>query len=236
MRPEDINVEELIDRTIGPVTLLFGFENGKYPYGNSLMVRGDNQSVIIDPCLGVVARKDALPTVDFVLYSHAHEDHIAGTHFFDNTPWWAHSADAIGLSGIDGLMKIYGLSSPTVREAFRQEVLTDSYYPPVGDVKTFEDDHFFDLGGVTITALHTPGHTRGHTCLLIAWGERAEEQMVYLGDIELTGFGPYYGDAWSDLEDFEASIERFRHVDVGWYMTFHHKGFDRRASGLSRDA
>jgi len=111
MRPEDINLEDLIDRTIGPLTLLFGFENGKYSYGNSLMVRGDNQSVIMDPCLGVVARKDAPPTVGFVLHSHAHEDHIAGTHLFDNTPWWVHSADAIGLSGIDGLMEIYGLSS-----------------------------------------------------------------------------------------------------------------------------
>ena len=26
------------------------------------------------------------------------------------------------------------------------------------------------------------------------------------GDIDLTGFGPYYGDAWSDLADFERSF------------------------------
>ncbi|MFT7220952.1 MAG: glyoxylase-like metal-dependent hydrolase (beta-lactamase superfamily II) [Candidatus Azotimanducaceae bacterium] len=234
MRPEDVNPRDLIDQTVGPVTVLFGFENGKYPYGNSLVVRGDNERVIIDPCLGVVTRKDVLPDVDFVLHSHAHEDHIAGTHLFENMPWWVHAEDAIGLSGIDGMMEIYGISSPTVREMLRQEVVTNFYYPPLGNVKTFEEHHVFDLGGVTITALHTPGHTRGHTCFLIVWGERADEQMVYLGDIELTGFGPYYGDAWSDLEDFEASIERLRHVDVGWWLTFHHKGLiEGRAAFLA---
>ena len=29
--------------------------------------------------------------------------------------------------------------------------------------------------------------------------------VFFLSDIDLTGFGPYYGDVWSDLEDFEAS-------------------------------
>ena len=30
--------------------------------------------------------------------------------------------------------------------------------------------------------------------------------VFFLSDIDLTGFGPYYGDVWSDLEDFEASL------------------------------
>ena len=223
-RPEEVNPAELRERTIGPVTILFGLDNGKYPWGNSLLVSGENQRVMIDPCLGVVARRGVLPGVDFVLHSHAHEDHIAGTHLFTGRQWWVHEDDAIGLRDIDGLMEIYGISSPAVLAEFREEVRTSFYYPPKGDVNTFADNQVFDLGGVTITALHTPGHTRGHTCFLIQWGDRTDEKLIYLGDIELTGFGPYYGDAWSDLEDFEASIERLRHIDVSWWLTFHHKG------------
>ena len=40
----------------------------------------------------------------------------------------------------------------------------------------------------------------------------------------LTGFGPYYGDAWSDLEQFEASIALARDEVAEHYVTFHHKG------------
>jgi len=48
--------------------------------------------------------------------------------------------------------------------------------------------------------------------------------VFFLSDIDLTGFGPYYGDAWSDLEDFEASLVKVRDEDAEHYVTFHHKG------------
>jgi hypothetical protein len=48
--------------------------------------------------------------------------------------------------------------------------------------------------------------------------------VFFLSDIDLTGFGPYYGDAWSDLEDFESSLATVRDEDADWYVTFHHKG------------
>jgi len=48
--------------------------------------------------------------------------------------------------------------------------------------------------------------------------------VFFLSDIDLTGFGPYYGDVWSDLEDFEASLAKVRHEQAEFYVTFHHKG------------
>lgn len=228
MRPEEIDVTTLESRQVGPVTVLFGFENGKYPYGNSFVVKGNTQSVMVDPCLGVVARKADLPQVDFVLHSHTHEDHIAGTHLFSEVPWHAHEEDALGLESIDGLMQIYGIPSGDVYDSFSKEIQTAFYYPEEGSstgiVNTFRDGHRFDLGGVAIEVLHTPGHTRGHCCFLISWGDLPEEKFVYLGDIELTGFGPYYGDAWSNLTDFESSMKRLEDVEAHWWLTFHHKG------------
>jgi hypothetical protein len=48
--------------------------------------------------------------------------------------------------------------------------------------------------------------------------------VFFLSDIDLSGFGPYYGDAWSDLDQFDASLRKAREVEARWYVTFHHKG------------
>jgi glyoxylase-like metal-dependent hydrolase (beta-lactamase superfamily II) len=222
--PEDISPGELTERQIGPVSVLFGYENGKFPYGNAFTVRGEKTSLLVDPGLGLIARKDNLPDVDMVFYSHTHEDHVAGAHLFPDTPCYAHSLDALGLRSIDGLMQMYGISGTVLRD-FRRHVETSFYYQARPDVITFEDGDVFDLGGVTLKVIHTPGHTRGHCCFLVSWGDAGpEQQFVYLGDIDLTGFGPYYGDAWSDLEDFERSIDTIRNIDAAWWLTFHHKG------------
>lgn len=212
--------KKVIDKEIGPLTVLFGVDNGKYPQGNSLLVKGTNQSVLIDPSLGVVERRDNLPQVDLIMLSHVHEDHVAGVHLFPDAPCICHEADALGMRDLSGMMQIYGFEGG-YQEEFEQTVLNEFHYQPRPDVKTFEDGHIIDLGGVTITVLHTPGHTRGHSCFHIQWEQGG---LVYLGDIELTGFGPYYGDAWSNLQDFEASIELLTLVDCELWLTFHHKG------------
>ena len=48
--------------------------------------------------------------------------------------------------------------------------------------------------------------------------------MLYLGDIDLSSFGPYYGDAWSSLEDFERTLTMARGIAARCYATFHHVG------------
>ena len=68
-------------------------------------------------------------------------------------------------------------------------------------------------------AIHLPGHTRGH-CALLA----EPAGVLFLGDIDLTGFGPYYGDAWSCLEDFERSLARVRELPARVWVSFHHAG------------
>ena len=213
-------MNQVVDKQIGPLTILFGVDNGKYPQGNSLVVKGERQSVIIDPSLGVVERKDRLPEVDTILLSHVHEDHVAGVHLFPGAECLCHEADALGMRTLDGLMEIYGFEGD-YRSEFANTVLNEFYYEARPDVQTFGDGAVFDLGGVTIEVMHTPGHTRGHCCFLIQW---ADGKLVYLGDIELTSFGPYYGDNWSNLEDFEASIEKLKQVSSEYWLTFHHKG------------
>src|SRR5262245_38359383 len=65
-------------RLTANVSVLVGDDDGRYPSGNSLVVRGDGEAVIIDPSVTVVARGGAPVPVDAVILSHSHEDHMAG--------------------------------------------------------------------------------------------------------------------------------------------------------------
>jgi glyoxylase-like metal-dependent hydrolase (beta-lactamase superfamily II) len=201
---------------LGPVTVLSGIERGKYPHGNSVLVQGNDETVLFDPSL-TIYELGPPAGIDRVVLSHVHEDHVPGLSKLPDIPVHCHEADAIGLESLDGLMEIYGMPAE-IEEEFRVEVVEEFAYAPRDDVRTFTDGDSFDLGGVTIDVVHTPGHTRGHCALVIP-----EARAAYLGDIELTGFGPYYGDAWSSLEDFERSIERCRTIDADHFITFHHK-------------
>ena len=220
------------DEAYARSVVLLGPDRGRYPDGNSLLVRGDAATVLIDPSLGVRARRDELEEVDWCLLSHCHEDHVAGLDLFGDRPFRLHEADAPGIESLDALLAIYGF--PPEIEAPFAEVLTERFhFVPRSDAETFVDGAVFDLGGVQVRVLHTPGHTRGHCCFLIE-DDAAEGPLLYLGDIDLSSFGPYYGDAWSDLEDFEASLARVRGIEARWYATFHHIGVLDREAFLER--
>lgn len=220
------------DQPLGDhVTLLADEHGGRYPFGNPILVRGGEETALIDPSLLLVAREPRdRPRADRVLLSHCHEDHLAGLHLHPDAVVHLHEADSPGLRTIDGMMAIYGMAGPA-EAVFREAVLRDFHWVARPDATTLQDGDVVDLGGgVRIRVVHAPGHTRGHCVFAIE-----PDDVLYLGDIELTRFGPYYGDAWSSLEDFERSLERVRAIDARRYATFHHVGvLHGRAAFLER--
>ncbi|NND75335.1 MAG: MBL fold metallo-hydrolase [Ilumatobacter sp.] len=199
------------------VSVLVGDAKGAYPSGNSLLVQGRGETIVIDPSVTVVERGGVPAAVDAVVNSHSHEDHIAGNGLFADARVHVHDDDLPGVRSMDGLMAVYGLDGEA-RASFEQTVLDEFHFAPRPDAVGFTDGHVFDLGGgVTVEAVHLPGHTRGHSGFRIG-------RVFFLSDIDLTGFGPYYGDVWSDLEDFEDSLRKVRDEDADYYVTFHHKG------------
>jgi hydroxyacylglutathione hydrolase len=206
------------DLRLGPhTTALIGLDGGRYPAGNSVLVRGTEATAIIDPSTSLRVRDD-LPVVDRVLLTHAHEDHLAGVHLFPDASVHIHEHDLQGAVSLDGLMEIYGMA-PEAERVFREVVVRDFTYVPSPHASGLVDGDIIDLGDVTIEVVHLPGHTRGHSGMLIQ-----PDGVFVTGDIDLSAFGPYYGDEWSSLDDFERSLARAREIDARWYVTFHHKG------------
>jgi len=206
------------DRQFGAVTVVVGDKNGKYPHGNSLWIRGRASTAVVDPSLSVVARAaEFAGRADLVVLSHAHEDHLAGVHLFPQARVHAHRADALGVRSLAGLLTIYGYEH--LDAEMGTFVMSQFHYAPRRDVEGFEDGAVFDLGDVRIRAIHTPGHTRGHCVLLVE-----PDGVLFLGDIDLSSFGPYYGDAWSCLDDWERSLDLVRRIEARVWVSFHHVG------------
>jgi glyoxylase-like metal-dependent hydrolase (beta-lactamase superfamily II) len=207
------------DRPLGPhVTLLGGRLGGKYPEGRPLLVRGSEETVVIDPSLALVGRPGGAPAADRVLNSHCHEDHVAGNHLYPDATWHLPDADLGGIRSLDGLMAIYGFAGKEAAD-WARAVVERFHFTPSADARGFADGEVYDLGGVQIQTIHAPGHTRGHSLFHVQ-----PDDVLYLGDIDLSSFGPYYGDAWSSLEDFERSLTMARNIAARCYATFHHVG------------
>lgn len=199
------------------VDVLVGDSNGAYPFANSLVVSGTGETVIIDPSVSVARAGGAHRPIDAVLNSHSHEDHVAGNGVFPGSRVLVHHLDRPGVASLDDLMASYGLAGD-VEARLRTEIVEQFHYAPRPDAIGFGDGARFDLGGIAVEAVHLPGHTAGHC------GFRVGADVFYLSDIDLTGFGPYYGDVSSSLDDFESSLALAREVDARWYVTSHHKG------------
>lgn len=209
-----------LQRQLGPfVTVLFGHEQGKYPDGNTVVVRGTSGSVAIDPAMSTRTMDPPLE-VDTVLLTHAHEDHAAGVSAVRWQSLKVHELDVAALRSIDDLMRPYGVPEPVWGE-MTQMVTERFHFDTWPEAEGLSDGESIDLGGATVTLVHAPGHTSGHSVYVI--DQVDGPRVVVTGDIDLTTFGPYYGDAASSLESFESTLALLRELRADHYVTFHHK-------------
>ncbi len=207
-----------VDVQYGGITLLTSPEGGRYPSGNSLLISGTQSAVLVDPSIEVHRRGWSPDAVDLVAVSHGHEDHVAGLRLFPDSPVLAHPAEVAAIRSPEVLLAGLGMG-PDETEVFRGQLHDTFHLAERQHVGTFADGDVLDLGGRTVTVLHLPGHTAGHCGFLVE-----PDGFLFVGDIDLTSFGPYYGDHSSSLDDFLTSIERLRDMDARWYGTSHHVG------------
>lgn len=209
-----------METRFGPLTFIPGKNSGRYPYCHSLYLEADFK-VLIDPASDKERLEQLLkgPGVDAVWLSHYHEDHFMHLNLFEDKELWISEADAPPLADLECLLDYYGMDLEEDREFWRRIMLERFNYRPRQADRLFQGEEVIDLSGVTVEVIPTPGHTPGHSSFFFP-----EPGLLFLGDYDLTPFGPWYGDVYSDIEATIASVNRLRRVPAKVWVTCHETG------------
>lgn len=213
----------------GPVSVYLGLQKGKYPDCNQMIVNGAARQVAVDASRTTHLIADHFDRSDLILLSHLHEDHIAGLKRLPDVPVEVHEKDLPALQSWEGLCDAAG-HAPELRAAIRAEFERDFDYAPRPEAKAYHDGTVWDLGGVTLRAIATPGHTAGHCSILVE-----EEGLLFLGDIDLSSFGPFYGDEGSSIAEFRATLAKLPGIPAKTWVTGHHKAIYTERDAFLRD-
>lgn len=185
---------------------LFFYEapaGGRFPYCHSFVIRGDTE-VIIDPGCGA-ARLGELTKVwkpDLAVVSHTHADHCSGLWRLEGTKVMSPIQHA----------DIFWRFEPMGNRFARPGELAATWVKLVKEStgiremeagEHYQDGQVLDFGAITLECMHAPGHTDDH---YVFFEPRHGIAMIF--DIDLAGFGPWYGHLESDIDAFLTSIRR----------------------------
>ena len=159
----------------------FSLDGGTWDVENNVWLIGDEEEVlVIDPAhepqkvLAAIGER----TVKAVLLTHGHDDHIrAAGEFADevDAPLYLNPEDSM---------------------------LWEAVYPDRTPDVAIKDGDEYTIAGVTLKALHTPGHSPGSTCFHVP-----QLDVLFSGDTLFSG-GP--GATGRSYSSFETIIESIR--------------------------
>ena len=191
----------MLQRITEKVWLIEGIKGGRFPHSHSLYVN-DGGGVLID-CgsdpeeISLLQREKGLAVI---LMTHYHEDHFYFLYRYPQVEVWTTAADTAPLESLEALMEGSGVAGTRFEADYRRRLAGEYNYVPRKIARRVADREVLRFGDTEVRALIAPGHTPGHLCLNFP-----REGILFLGDYDLTPFGPWYGDRTADIDDFKRS-------------------------------
>jgi glyoxylase-like metal-dependent hydrolase (beta-lactamase superfamily II) len=197
-----------------------GRKGGRYPYCHSLVLTGE-ETWVVDPAsdqdyLRTLARSRR---VTRVFISHFHEDHLKYHHLFPEATFHVPQAEAAAFASLAAVFELMGLTDRRFRDYWGQTLKKEFRFPPLNPLIPYAPGERFQTGGLTLEVVPAAGHTPGHSCFHFP-----RQGVLYLADVDLTPFGPWYGDLASDLDAFEETLVRLGRIQACTYLTAHEQG------------
>ncbi|WP_157830960.1 MBL fold metallo-hydrolase [Bacillus sp. BA3] len=229
-------------RKIGPVEIIMGENNSHVPFSTSLIIRGQEHSTLIDCGAGRKAfnylQKEH--NVKQIYLTHHHVDHIWGAQLFTEAEKFINPFDIKKVSDIHEILKSEGFyavfGKEDIKELVQKQQNREYQDHIIGkrtlDVhSTYSYDLNMKLSDTNVIMIHSPGHTEGYCCPYLT-----DYGILFVGDFDLSSFGPFYCDAESNIDNFIESARKTLDVEAKYFVTSHHKGIflkDEYKKGLN---
>ena len=192
-----------------------GKNNSRFPYCACLYLKGRNLRVLIDAGMGASHLAPVQKGgIDILILTHCHIDHRLTRKQIPDVPVWCHEADAPYLNDRNLFFDAIGLQRSGLNLAEHLDDTNGMFQVEIGHYLL--DEERLDLGGISLEAIHTPGHTPGHLAFYIP-----EADLLFAADVDLTSFGPFYGHDFADIGEFIQSIEKLRRLNARIVTTGH---------------
>jgi glyoxylase-like metal-dependent hydrolase (beta-lactamase superfamily II) len=188
----------VLERITEKIWLIEGLKGGRFPYSHSLYIN-DGGGVLID-CgsdpeeISRLQREQGLAAI---IMTHYHEDHFYFLHRFPDVEVWTTGVDAPPLESLETLLEQSGAVGTRFEAGYRRRLIEEYNYVACTIARRIEDGEILRFGDTSARAVVAPGHTPGHLCLHFPG-----EDVLFLGDYDLTPFGPWYGDRVANIDDF----------------------------------
>jgi glyoxylase-like metal-dependent hydrolase (beta-lactamase superfamily II) len=211
------------------IHMIQGLNRSRSPFSNSFLIT-DGINMLLDTGCGISIIESLLQSIriDQAGLSHSHPDHTSGSWILNNsgTDIFVPQENADSIGNTDNLAN--RMVGKELSEAWKTGYLPATGYKDFTFAGTFTEGHEFVAGKVRLTAISTPGHTNDHSCL---W--EPQKKIIFGFDIDLSPFGPWYGNPESDIGLFIKSIARIRSLPFETYLSSHAKPVSR-AHALKR--
>ncbi|MHA2423889.1 MAG: MBL fold metallo-hydrolase [Candidatus Thorarchaeota archaeon] len=196
------------------VHLIRGNNNARFPEANCLFIDESPLTLVdagssmdnITKTLSDLGH--SISDIEQIILTHFHVDHkghAAEIQKQSECGILCHPLAKRGVETLSGTVEFYGIKDHRFFDRWRELIAQRLPYV-IADYEvtgTFKDNDTIIVGNTQLIPIHTPGHTQDHT----VFGINGLETLL-LVDIDLTRFGPWYGNAVSNLADFRESIRR----------------------------
>lgn len=217
---------------------------GEPGHVNSWLIRGEEQSVLLDTGLGLAdiaaAVAGVCPEEPLVVNSHVHFDHVGGNELFAEVAMHELGPEWIEAGCDPAQLPAYCELVPEMVAGYERLLAADRSdffligpdeemrpWPTEGiaargwriepppPTRLLADGDEIDLGGRVLRVIHTPGHAPDHICLL-------DERVGVLWAQDQAYYGPHLVyEPGADLADFVASTRRLADELAGSLRTIY---------------
>ncbi|WP_073090557.1 MBL fold metallo-hydrolase [Thermosyntropha lipolytica] len=192
----------MIEHITDGIYLISPGKNTIFPYSFFFYIDDEIKTLIDTPLIPQLLQSLEGKKVDRIINTHFHRDHCGSNYLFPEVEVYVHEADSPAMQSVETFSLYYGFDKHGGSEIARKLLPSFNYQPSRIDGKLVPGEKV-KLGKIELEVIHTPGHTPGH-CVLF-WEEKG---LLFAGDIDLTSFGPWYGNEVSDVDQTIQSIEK----------------------------